>query len=154
MKHIVDRYGGTLWTCASILLGNAVLAFAIAAFVMPHGILMGGATGVGILLNHFLNIDVAVLVLILNLAALLLGWIVLGKTFVVATVGSSLLYPILLSLMQRIPGITLLTDRDGDAGADLQGWKSLCANQLVGPGTEIPSAAASSGTESVSGNSS
>lgn len=110
MKSFADRYGSTLWTCASILLGNAVLAFAIAAFVVPHGILMGGATGVGILLNHFLNIDVAVLVLILNLAALLLGWIVLGKTFVVATVGSSLLYPILLSLMQRIPGITLLTD--------------------------------------------
>lgn len=52
----------------------------------------------------------AALVLILNLAALLLGWIVLGKKFVAATVGSSLLYPLLLGLMQRIPGITLLTD--------------------------------------------
>lgn len=110
MKHIADRYGSTLWTCASILLGNAVLAFAIAAFVMPHGILTGGATGIGILLNHFLNIDVSVLILILNLAALLLGWVVLGKTFVIATVGSSLLYPLLLSLMQRIPGIASLTD--------------------------------------------
>lgn len=100
----------TLWTCASILLGNTILAFAISAFVVPHGIITGGATGVGIFLTHFLPVDMAVLVLILNLLALLLGGVVLGKTFVLATVASSVLYPALLGLVQRIPGIGSATD--------------------------------------------
>ena len=87
-----------------------MLAFAIAAFIMPHGIITGGATGIGILIGRFLHTDVAVNVLVLNLLALLLGYIVLGKKFLLTTIGSSLLYPVLLGFMQRIPGITSLTD--------------------------------------------
>lgn len=110
MKQLWKRYGNVLWTCASILIGNAILAFAIAAFVVPSGIIMGGATGIGILLNRFLHTDVAANVLVLNLLALVLGYAALGKKFVVTTIGSSLLYPVMLGILQRIPGITTLTD--------------------------------------------
>lgn len=110
MELMSRRVRRTLRTCASILLGNLILAFAIAAFVLPQGIMMGGATGIGLLLNHFLNADVADIVLILNLAALLLGWITLGKAFVAATIASSILYPCLLNLAQKIPGIDSLTN--------------------------------------------
>ena len=110
MKHLSGSLGSTLWTCASILLGNAVLAFAIAAFTVPHGLIMGGVTGISLFLGRFLDLDVAVIVLILNLLALVLGLVVLGRTFLLATVGSSLLYPLLLDLTQKIPGIGSLTD--------------------------------------------
>lgn len=105
----MKQHGNALRTCASILIGNVILAFAIAAFVVPHGIIMGGATGIGILLNRFLKTDVAGIVLVLNLLALVLGYFVLGKKFVLTTIASSLLYPILLGVMQRIPSITSLT---------------------------------------------
>ena len=110
MKHLSGSLGSTLWTCASILLGNAVLAFAIAAFTVPHGLIMGGVTGISLFLGRFLDLDVAAIVLILNLLALVLGLVVLGRTFLLATVGSSLLYPLLLDLTQKIPGIGSLTD--------------------------------------------
>ena len=110
MKHLSGSLGSTLWTCASILLGNAVLAFAIAAFTVPHGLIMGGVTGISLFLGRFLDLDVAVIVLILNLLALVLGLVVLGRTFLLATVGSSLLYPLLLDLTQKNPGIGALTD--------------------------------------------
>ena len=110
MKHLSGSLGSTLWTCASILLGNAVLAFAIAAFTVPHGLIMGGVTGISLFLGRFLDLDVAAIVLILNLLALVLGLVVLGRTFLLATVGSSLLYPLLLDLTQKIPGIDALTD--------------------------------------------
>ena len=110
MKHLSGSLGSTLWTCASILLGNAVLAFAIAAFTVPHGLIMGGVTGISLFLGRFLDLDVAAIVLILNLLALVLGLVVLGRTFLLATVGSSLLYPLLLDLTQKIPGIGALTD--------------------------------------------
>lgn len=98
-----------LETCGSILLGNVILAFGIAAFVTPTGLIMGGATGMGLLLSHFIPLEIAVLVLILNLAALALGWAVLGKAFVVSTVASSLLYPFFLGIVQRIPGVDSIT---------------------------------------------
>ena len=99
-----------LWTCCSILLGNLLLGFTVAAFIIPSGVIMGGATGLGLTLSHFLPLDTATLVLILNLMALALGLAALGKTFVLTTIASSLLYPVFLGIMQRIPGITTLTD--------------------------------------------
>ena len=110
MKVVKKRCKCAVWTCICIFFGNAIIAFAIAAFVMPHGLIMGGATGLSILINRVLRSDIAVVVLSLNLLALLLGYVVLGKKFLITTVGSSLLYPALLGLAQRIPGITALTD--------------------------------------------
>ena len=40
-----------LQNAALFLLGNVLLAFAVAAFVIPTGIITGGATGIGILLG-------------------------------------------------------------------------------------------------------
>ena len=110
MEVIEKRCKNALWTCVSILVGNVIISFTIAAFVVPNGLITGGAIGLSILINRFLKTDVAVVVLVLNLLALLLGYVVLGKKFLLTTVGSSLLYPVLLGFAQRIPGITTLTD--------------------------------------------
>lgn len=95
--------------CAAILAGNMLLGFAVAAFVLPSGVIMGGATGVGVVLGRFIPLDTALIVLAVNLLALVLGWAVLGWRFVLATVASSLLYPACLGAAQRIPGIGQLT---------------------------------------------
>ena len=52
--------------------GNIFLAFGIAAFVIPQGIIMGGATGIGIVLSRHIPLETATIVLILNLLALVL----------------------------------------------------------------------------------
>lgn len=95
---------------ALFLLGNVLLAFAVAAFVIPTGIITGGATGIGILLSRLLDVDAAVVVLIFNLVMLALGGAVLGKKFVLSTVACSVLYPALLGVFQRIDAIGRLTD--------------------------------------------
>ncbi len=111
-------------TCIAILAGNFLLALAVAAFVLPHGIMMGGATGIGIILTRFLPVETAAAVLILNLSALALGWAVLGGRFVLATIASSLLYPFFLEALQQIPGIDALTNDPLLA--------ALCSGGLVG----------------------
>ena len=95
--------------CSAILAGNMLLGFAVAAFILPSGVIMGGATGVGIVLGKVIPLDTAGIVLGVNLMALALGWAVLGWRFVLATVASSLLYPLFLGAAQRIPGIGQLT---------------------------------------------
>lgn len=93
----------------AIIAGNMLLGFAVAAFILPSGVIMGGATGVGVVLARFIPLDTAVIVLCVNLLALALGWAVLGWRFVLATVASSLLYPIFLGAAQRVPDIDGLT---------------------------------------------
>lgn len=99
-----------LHTSIIVVVGNALLAFFVAAFVIPHDIIMGGTTGIGIVLNRSLSIDTAALIFIINNALLIFGGIVLGKKFFLATVASSVLYPIMLAIMMRIPQIESITD--------------------------------------------
>ena len=99
-----------LQASASVLIGNALLAFFVAAFVIPHNIIMGGTTGIGIVLNRTLSIDTAVLIFIINNLLLIFGGIILGKKFFLTTVASSVLYPVMLAVMMRIPGIDSITD--------------------------------------------
>ena len=110
MRENRERVRAVISTGAAILAGNCLLAFTVAAFIIPQGIIMGGATGVGIVFSRFLPLETATIVLVLNLLALVLGGVVLGKKFVMTTVASSLLYPLFLGMVQKIPGIDSVTD--------------------------------------------
>lgn len=105
-KKILNALGLSL----SVLFGNALLAFTVAAFVIPHGIIMGGTTGIGIFLSRYLPIDPSLVVLVLNLVFLLLGLLFLGKKLFLSTVASSFLYPLMLWAVERIPWIGMLTE--------------------------------------------
>lgn len=98
------------YVAGSVLLGNFLLAFLVAAFVIPHETVVGGSTGISLILNKWFMLDTAIGVFVVNVSMLLLGAFFLGKTFVVSTVASSLLYPAFLGVFQKIPGIDSFTD--------------------------------------------
>lgn len=111
MQKIKKDLKTNLKTALFILLGNALLAFVVAAFIVPHDIVMGGTTGIAIVMHKFFpSLDMALLVFILNGFLLILGLIVIGKKLFFTSVASTLLYPALLALMQRIPNIDKFTD--------------------------------------------
>lgn len=96
---------------AVLIFGNLLLAFLVNTFVIPSNIIMGGATGVGIVLTGVIPaLDTATIVLIFNILMLLLGAVVLGKGFFISTVASSLMYPLFLGVMQRIPALSITTE--------------------------------------------
>ncbi len=97
-------------TLVCVLLGNAVLAFTVAAFLVPQGIIMGGATGIGLTIGHFIALDLSAIIFLVNIVLFVLGTIVLGKKFALTTLISTFVYPVFLSVMRSIPGITELTD--------------------------------------------
>ena len=41
------KWKKNLWTIIGVLAGS-ILAFTVSAFMVPHGIIMGGATGMGL----------------------------------------------------------------------------------------------------------
>lgn len=97
-------------TLVCVLFGNAVLAFTVAAFLVPQGIIMGGATGIGLTIGHFIALDLSAIIFLVNIVLFVLGTIVLGKKFALTTLISTFVYPVFLSVMRSIPGITELTD--------------------------------------------
>ncbi len=99
-----------LETVLGVLIGNIVLAFTVAAFMVPHGKIKGGATGIGLKIINNIPIQLSFVILVVNACLFLLGAVTLGKKFVITTIASTFLYPASLSVMQAIPGITQLTD--------------------------------------------
>lgn len=97
-------------TVIGVLLGNTVLAFTVAAFLVPQGIITGGATGIGLTIGHYVSWDLSAIIFVVNVVLFVLGTIVLGKKFALTTLISTFVYPVLLSIMRSIPGITELTD--------------------------------------------
>ena len=45
----------TLLNSVILVFGNALYAFAVAAFIMPSGIVVGGVTGISIFLEKFIQ---------------------------------------------------------------------------------------------------
>lgn len=66
MKKIVLRYMG-------ILIGIAIAAFGVVAFVLPTGIMIGSATGIGRIMYHFYGIPVSYSVGVCNGILFLIG---------------------------------------------------------------------------------
>ena len=98
-------------TTLCILAGNALLAFLVVAFVIPHDIVLGGTTGIGIVIQRLApNIDVSYIILGLNVVLLLLGRLALGRKFALTTVASTFLFPVFMWVFERIPGIYDMTD--------------------------------------------
>ena len=90
MKPLYTRPKRIIFTSLCILIGNALLGFLVAAFIIPHDIIMGGTTGIGIVLNKvFPEMDISLFVLILNLILLFIGLLVLGKKLFFTTAVSS-----------------------------------------------------------------
>ena len=96
----------TLLNSVILVFGNALYAFAVAAFIMPSGIVVGGVTGISIFLEKFIPegwpIEVAYIVFVINAGLFILGSIVLGKRFAITTAASTVLYPFFLGLFEKI----------------------------------------------------
>lgn len=107
MKSSLKKHVNTVF---GVLVGNAILAFTVVAFIVPHGVIMGGATGIGLTIAHYVPVDLSIIIFIVNSILFVLGATVLGKKFAVATIASTFIYPTFLSIVQKIPGIDGVTD--------------------------------------------
>lgn len=86
----------------SIIIGNLLLAFAVAFFIIPNDILTGGVAGVAIALSPLLNISVETIITSMMVICFVLGSFFLGKDFALETIASSILYPVFLNIMSSL----------------------------------------------------
>ena len=93
-----------------VLVGNSINAFAVAFFILPNDLSMGGGTGISLIVNHFFNIPISAFVLRFNIIMFLIGAAFLGKKFAVTTAISTFYYPFILAVFQKIIGSYSVTD--------------------------------------------
>lgn len=93
-----------------MILGNAILALGTAAFVVPNGLISGGVTGIGLILQHLFGLPVDIGVFVADGVLFLLGAAVMGKAFAATIILSTIVYPTFFSLFGKIPFLTSLTD--------------------------------------------
>lgn len=94
---------------AGIILGNVILTFGLAAFTIPNGFLVGGATGIARSVEYFFQIDMSVTVAVINVVMFFLGLWILGKKFALTTIVSTILFPALLNRFLAIEALASLT---------------------------------------------
>jgi uncharacterized membrane-anchored protein YitT (DUF2179 family) len=85
------------------LVGVALAAIALEAFMLPNKFLDGGVTGIAILINLQFGINLNLLLFLLNVPFLIMGYKKIGKTFAVQATISVFLLIIILELMHMEP---------------------------------------------------
>ena len=99
-----------LFNALSIVVGNAMYALTVVLFLMPSGLITGGATGIALAFNKVTGLPVSAVLFVVNVAMLLLGWWVLGRRFALNTLASTVLSPFFMALWERLLGNLVLTD--------------------------------------------
>ncbi len=94
----------------SILAGNAMIAFAVCAFVIPKGFVLGGSNGIALTLQMFIPIRLSLLVGALQVSLFLLGWAFMGWSFAATSLLSTIIYPIFVSVFETLPLASLFTE--------------------------------------------
>lgn len=92
-----------------VLLGNTIYALSVKLFLLPANLMSCGTTGIGLVMNHLFGVPLTEFIFVFNVTMLILGWWVLGKSFAMTTVISSLFYPIALELLNRVLGDVIIT---------------------------------------------
>ena len=88
----------------SVILGTAILALGAGLFIIPFGLVTGGVSGIGIVLEHALDGIPLIGDVTADQFASVLVWVLffvglafLGKTFALQTLVSTIVYPIVLT---------------------------------------------------------
>ena len=94
------------------LLGNTLLAFAVCAFIVPQDFMLGGSSGIALTVQYFLPIRLSVISGIAGFSLLCLGWAFMGWKFAANSLLSTIVYPIIMGIMEITPVGTLFVNED------------------------------------------
>lgn len=92
-----------------VVAGNALYALTVKLFLIPAGLVTGGTTGIALAMNQWLGIPISLFVLLFNVSMLIIGYLLLGRTFAITTIISTFTYPAALELFEWLLGEQIVT---------------------------------------------
>ena len=97
MKYSKKEIIATAKNLALVVIGTLIVAFGTAVFILPHNLVVGGVSGMAIIINKFMPLEFLTRELIITVLTWLfffMGLIFLGKSFTMKTLVSTIVYPI------------------------------------------------------------
>jgi uncharacterized membrane-anchored protein YitT (DUF2179 family) len=85
-----------------IILGSAFYAISTVLFIFPHSLLLGGTSGISVILNFFLTFSPANILMIINFSLIIIAFLVLGKSTGLKTLVGSFLTTVFVGVFEKI----------------------------------------------------
>lgn len=99
-----------LRTALALVAGNALYSLTVVLFLIPSGLITGGATGIALAANRLSGLPVSGVLLFVNVLMLVVGWVLLGRRFAISTLASTFLSPLTLAIWEELFQDYVLTD--------------------------------------------
>ncbi|HKM02593.1 MAG TPA: YitT family protein [Bacilli bacterium] len=103
INYFKNNYRQIAKSYTLIIIGSLLLAVGTGLFLIPNRINAGGISGVAIILNSVFGFEEDIVVLIMAWGFFALSLIFLGLKFTLKSLVSSLIYPLSLVLLMRLP---------------------------------------------------
>ncbi|MBQ2754370.1 MAG: YitT family protein [Clostridia bacterium] len=88
-----------------IVIGSILYAVSTVAFIFPHSLLLGGTSGISVILNEFLSaMSPGTILVVINFALLIAAFVVLGREMAVKTFVGSTLTTVFVGVFEKIFG--------------------------------------------------
>ncbi len=85
-----------------ITVGSILYALGTVLFIFPHSLLLGGTSGISVILNTYLNSSPGTILTVINFALLALAFVVLGREMAVKTFIGSTLTTVFVGVTEKI----------------------------------------------------
>ena len=91
-----------IWSYLLILGGSILYAISTIVFIFPNGLLLGGTSGISVILTAFLPFSPSIILMIINFALIVLAFAVLGKGMAIKTLIGSVLTTVFIGLFENL----------------------------------------------------
>ena len=85
-----------------IILGSIFYAISTVLFVFPHSLLLGGTSGISVILNFFLNFSPSNILMVINFSLIVVAFFVLGKSMGLKTLVGSSLTTVFIGVFEKL----------------------------------------------------
>ena len=89
-----------------ITIGILLASLALEIFLLPNRFIVGGITGISIILSFLTNINLSIFIIVINIPFLLLGFKHLGKNFLIRTTFAMIIFSFLLEQFKQVDVVT------------------------------------------------
>ena len=93
-KHLLKEF-------LLIFLGSIIYALSTVLFIFPHSLLLGGTSGISVVLSSFLTFSPGIILTIINLTLVVLAFLILGKDMAVKTLVGSILTTVFIGVLEK-----------------------------------------------------
>lgn len=90
----------------SITIGCLFAGFSLSCFLAPNDIIAGGVSGVATIVNHFTNVSIGILIILINVPIFLFGLYKLGKSLGIGTLYATVILSLFTDLFAKIGPLT------------------------------------------------